>query len=199
MPRFSAVVWIVCALALAALLVFVGPKRLLTPPEGSESAAHIGGVFTLSNTEGTPVSASDFRGKYMLVYFGFTHCPDICPTTLLVMKNALAALGEKQKAIVPIFISLDPARDTPRVMKQYVSNFGPRLVGLTGTAEEVKKAADAYRVYFSRVEQPDSASGYLIDHSGFMYLMDPNGRYLAHFSHTIPEGELAQKLNQFVP
>jgi protein SCO1/2 len=198
MIRFSAITWIVCALALAALLVFLGPKRLLSPPEG-EGTSLIGGSFTLTDTTGTQVTENDFHGQYMLVYFGFTHCPDICPTTLLIMKNALAQLGEKQKDIVPIFISLDPARDTPRVMKQYVGNFGPRLIGLTGTAEEVKKAADAYRVYFSKVRVEDSASEYLIDHSGFVYLMDKNGRYLAHFAHTISEGELAQKLNQFVP
>lgn len=198
MVRFSAITWIVCALALAALLVFLGPKRLLSPPE-SEGSALIGGAFSLSDAEGNAVTDADFRGRYMLVYFGFTHCPDICPTTLLIMKNALSQLGEKQQDVVPIFISLDPARDTPRVMQQYISNFGPRLVGLTGTAEEVKTAADAYRVYFSKVRVEDSASDYLIDHSGFIYLMDKKGRYVAHFAHTISEGELVQKLNQFVP
>jgi cytochrome oxidase Cu insertion factor (SCO1/SenC/PrrC family) len=190
--------WLICSLALAAVLVVVGPRRLLSPPEGAE-AALIGGDFTLQNGDARPVHAQDFRGRYMLVYFGFTHCPDICPTTLLVMKNALEKLGSKRDKIVPIFISLDPERDTPEAMKQYVSNFDPALVGLTGTPEQIKHAAEVYRVYYSKVTQEDSSASYLIDHSGFIYLMDTKGRYLAHFSHTIPETELASKIGQMIP
>ncbi len=190
--------WLICSLALAAVLVVIGPRRLLSPPEGSE-AALIGGDFTLQNGEGKSVHARDFRGRYMLVYFGFTHCPDICPTTLLVMKNALEKLGSKREKISPIFISLDPERDTTEVMKQYVSNFDSALVGLTGTPQQIKQAAEAYRVYYSKVTQEDSSSSYLIDHSGFIYLMDTKGRYLAHFSHTIPETELASKIGQMIP
>lgn len=197
--RISMLSWLICSLALAALLVLVGPKRLLSPPQGAEGSTLIGGDFTLLDGTGKEVHASDFRGKYMLVYFGFTHCPDICPTTLLVMKNALDKLGTKQKDIIPVFISLDPERDTPARVQQYITNFGDTLVGLTGSPAQVKQAANAYRVYYNKVEQKDSASGYLIDHSGFIYLMDTKGRYVAHFAHTIPETELANKLNQFLP
>ncbi|MBA4274210.1 MAG: SCO family protein [Alphaproteobacteria bacterium] len=196
--RMSMISWLICSLALAALLVVVGSKRLLPPPTGAQGEALIGGDFTLMDGDGLPIRVSDFRGKYMLVYFGFTHCPDICPTTLLVMKNALNAMGDDKSKITPIFISLDPERDTPAVVKQYISNFGDTLIGLTGNAEQVKDAADAYRVYYSKVPQPDSASGYLIDHSGFIYLMDKRGRYVAHFAHTISETDLTSKLNQLV-
>lgn len=195
--RISMLSWLVCSLALAALLVLVGPKRMLSPPAGSGHAL-IGGDFTLVDENGKTVNAADFRGRYTLVYFGFTHCPDICPTTLLIMRNALDRLGDKKKSVVPIFISLDPERDTPKAVKRYISNFGDTLVGLTGTPAQVKSAADAYRVYYSRVEQEGSAAGYLIDHSGFIYLMDPKGRYIAHFAHSISETELASKLGQFI-
>ncbi len=195
--RLSMVSWLVCSLALAALLVLVGPRYLLDPPQGGGDAL-IGGDFSLVNGSGKQVQASDFRGRYMLVYFGFTHCPDICPTTLLVMKNAIDALGEKKKSIAPIFISLDPERDTPEAVGKYVTNFGDTLVGLTGSAQQIKEAANAYRVYYSRVEQQDSAADYLIDHSGFMYLMDTRGKYIAHFSHGISESELTNKLKQFM-
>lgn len=196
--KTSLFTWLACAALLAALLVFIGPKRLLEPPPGSSGEALIGGPFTLVNGSGKTLTDKDFRGQYMLVYFGFTHCPDICPTTLLVMKNALSHMGEKSRRITPVFISLDPERDTPEVVGRYVTNFGDRLIGLTGNPAQVKQAADAYRVFYTKVEQPDSAAGYLIDHSGFVYLMDPNGKYVAHFAHSIPEGELAAKLNQFV-
>lgn len=196
--RLSMLSWLICSLALAALLVMVGPKRLLPPPAGGGDAL-IGGDFTLLDGNGKTVSAADFRGRYMLVYFGFTHCPDICPTTLLIMKNALDKLGDKKKSVVPVFISLDPERDTPKAVKRYISNFGDTLVGLTGTPAQVRTAADAYRVYYNKVEQEGSVAGYLVDHSSFIYLMDPKGRYIAHFSHSISETELASKLGQFIP
>lgn len=196
--RSSGFTWLVCALLLAALLVFVGPKRLLQPPEGSARSGMIGGTFSLVDSAGNTVTDRTFHGQYMLVYFGFTHCPDICPTTLFIVKNALDALGEKAQKITPVFVSLDPERDTPQVMGRYVGNFGTRVVGLTGTPAQVRAAAEAYRVHYSKVERPDSAAGYLIDHSGFLYLMDPRGNYIAHFPHTIAEAELAAKLSQFV-
>lgn len=196
--RLSLLPWLICSLLLAALLVFAGPSRLLSPPSTAQGEALIGGEFELVDGDNMPVHSRDFKGRYMLVYFGFTHCPDICPTTLLVIKNALDALDTQKKRIVPIFISVDPERDTPPVIKQYTSNFGQSIVGLTGTLAQVKKAADSYRVYFSKVSQDNSASEYLVDHSGFMYLMDTQGRYIAHFSHSISETELTQKLRQFV-
>lgn len=190
--------WLICSLLLAAILVLAGPNHFLSPPNNTKGQALIGGDFELVDGKNQTVHAHDFRGRYMLVYFGFTHCPDICPTTLLVIKNALDMLGPKKRLITPIFITVDPERDTPKVMQQYVSNFSANLVGLTGSLEQVKKAADSYRVYFSKVSQSDSASDYLVDHSGFIYLMDKKGRYIAHFSHGISESELTQKLRQFI-
>lgn len=197
--KLSMFSWLACALLLAALLVFIGPKRFLTPPVGSTGEPLIGGRFELTDGQGNKRTDNDFRGKFTLIYFGFTHCPDICPTTLLVIKNALERVGQEKSAqIQPLFITLDPERDTHEVVGRYVRNFGDTLIGLTGTPAQIRQVADAYHVFFSKSPQPDSAAGYLIDHSGFIYLMDKRGKYIAHFAHTIPEGELASKLNQFV-
>jgi protein SCO1/2 len=132
----------------------------------------------------------------MLVFFGYTYCPDLCPTELQVMSAALDGLGAKADAIQPIFISFDPERDTPEVLKQYVSNFHPRLVGLTGTPEEVAAAAKAYRVYYSKVPNNSAPDTYLMDHSTITYLMDPQGRFLKHFSYSTDSAALAKALEE---
>jgi protein SCO1/2 len=134
----------------------------------------------------------------MLVYFGFTHCPDICPTTLLMMAQALKALGKEAEEITPIFITLDPKRDTPEVMGTYVKNFYPGLVGLSGNKDQIAAVADRYKVYYSIVKNEDSAMGYMVDHSGFVYLMDQQGKYLTHFSHTMPLQAMISGLRKYV-
>jgi protein SCO1/2 len=138
------------------------------------------------------------KGHYSLVYFGFTHCPDICPTSLLTIANSLNAMGVKGEDVVPVFISVDPERDTTDKLKLYVASFHPRMVGLTGSPAQVKKAADAYKVYFSKVETPDSALEYQIDHSGFIYLMDTHGEYITHFPHNVSEQTLTAALRERV-
>jgi protein SCO1/2 len=187
--------WIVMVLGLAGLAAYIGLDFLnVKPPLRSQGEALIGGDFTLMDGAGRSVTNHDFAGKYMLVVFGFTHCPDICPTTLLVMRNALEQLGDRGKDIVPIFITIDPARDNVETIGRYVKNFGPRMVGLTGTAEQIRSVAEAYKVYYQKVEDKDSALGYTVDHSGFIYLMEPDGKYLAHFPHTISEKDLVKSL-----
>jgi cytochrome oxidase Cu insertion factor (SCO1/SenC/PrrC family) len=195
--KLSVLSWILCVLGLIGLLAWSGMRYggVSAPATAESGNALIGGHFTLVDGSGKPVTDSDFRGRYMLVYFGFTHCPDICPTTLLTMQNALDGLDGKAKKITPVFITLDPERDDANAVGAYVSHFGERMVGLTGSAEQIRAAADAYKVYYRKVEQPDSAMGYVIDHSGFIYLMGPDGRYLKHFPHGIAEQSLTEALN----
>lgn len=189
--------WILCVLALIGLLAWLGSDvvPLTKDKAGREQGkALIGGDFTLVDGAGKTVTEQDFRGKYMLVYFGFTHCPDICPTSLLLIQNALNKLNGKGKKVVPVFITLDPERDTPEAVGQYVAHFGPTMVGLSGTRAQIDAVAAAYKVYHRKAEVEDSAMGYVIDHSGFMYLMGPDGAYITPFPHTISEQSLTDGL-----
>jgi protein SCO1/2 len=141
------------------------------------------------------VSEKDFLGRHMLVFFGFTYCPDICPTELQVMTAALDMMGADGDRIQPVFITVDPERDTPEVMKSYVENFGPRLVGLTGSLEEITAVAKAYRVYFAKAAKTGT-DDYLMDHSSIIYLMGPDGRFLKHFTYTTDAQKLAAALKE---
>ncbi len=161
------------------------------PPQSG--VALLGGPFALTDHTGKRVTEKDFTGRYLLVFFGFTHCPDICPTGLQVMSAALDRLGSKADRLVPLFITVDPARDTPEVMRAYVSAFNPRLIGLTGTEADIQAVTKAYRVYAKRVDDPGSADGYTMDHSSFIYLMDPAGAYVTHFSHSASPEEMAAR------
>lgn len=166
--------------------------------EKGTGIALVGGPFSLTDQTGRRVTDKDFLGKYMLVIFGYTYCPDVCPTELQVMSAALDQLGTKADSIQPLFITIDPQRDTPEVLKQYVSNFHPRLVGLTGTADEIASVAKAYRVYYSKVENNAGPDNYLMDHSTIIYLMDRQGRFLKHFTYTTDAPAFAQALGQAI-
>ncbi len=154
--------------------------------------ALIGGPFVLTNQKGEAVTDLTYRGKYMLVSFGYTSCPDICPAELQLMSNAMDLLGPKADKVTPIFITVDPQRDTVQKMASYVENFHPRMVGLTGTPDEIKQAASAYRVYYAKADDAASASDYVMDHSTFLYLMDPEGQYVTHFAYGITREKLAE-------
>ncbi|MBX2805042.1 MAG: SCO family protein [Hyphomicrobiales bacterium] len=161
--------------------------------------ALIGGEFTLTNHTGETVTDKDFHGKYMLVSFGYTFCPDICPAELQLMTDAMEKMGETQNDVVPVFVTIDPTRDTVELMREYVSNFHPRMVGLTGTEEQIKKAAEAYRVFYARTETDNADNEYyLMDHSTFIYLMDRNGEYIQHFPYGINADDLATRISQAV-
>ena len=139
--------------------------------------------FTLTNQDGKRVTDQDFRGKYMLIFFGFTYCPDVCPGELQVMSAALDQLGADGDKIQPIFITIDPARDTPEAMKIYVSNFHPRMVGLTGSDADIAGVAKAYRVYYAKAKGSENSPDYLMDHSTILYLMGPDGKFVKHFTY----------------
>jgi cytochrome oxidase Cu insertion factor (SCO1/SenC/PrrC family) len=187
-------------LAVSAAVIIAGVTfylSSLTHGPISNGTALVGGPFTLTDQNGRKVSEKDFLGKYMLVFFGYTYCPDICPTELQVMSAALDSLGAKADAVQPVFISVDPERDTPEVLKQYVGNFHPRLMGLTGTPEEIASVAKTYRVFFSRVENSGSDT-YPMDHSTIMYLMDPQGKFLKHFNYSTDAAALAKALAEAI-
>lgn len=160
--------------------------------------ALIGGPFTLVGKDGKPVTDQAFRGKYMLVFFGYTHCPDLCPAELQVIAAALDELGPKANDVIPIFITLDPERDTPMVVADYVMNFGPRFVGLTGSPEQVAEAAKAYRIAYSKFQEDPTKDDYSIDHSALVYLMDKNGEYVTHFAYGTPAAKIAEALRRYL-
>jgi cytochrome oxidase Cu insertion factor (SCO1/SenC/PrrC family) len=160
--------------------------------------ASVGGSFTLTNQDGRVVSDRDFAGKFMLIFFGYTYCPDVCPTELQVMTAALDSLGEEADKVQPIFISIDPERDTPEILKSYVANFSPRLIGLTGTPEQVAAVAKIYRVYFAKAGNAQSTGDYLMDHSSIIYLMGPDGKFVKHMTYTTDVEALASQIKKGV-
>lgn len=139
----------------------------------------VGGPFALTGHDGRPRADTDFRGKLLLVYFGFTFCPDICPTDLQEIARAIDLLGPAGEQIQPVFITLDPERDTAEHLAEYVPMFHPRLLGLTGSTEAVRRAAEAYKVFYDKVET--GKDDYTIDHTAYVYLMDRSGGYLGFF------------------
>jgi protein SCO1/2 len=153
---------------------------------GGPLAAQVGGPFALVDQDGRRVSDRDFRGKALVVEFGFTFCPDICPLGLSRIAEVMDALGPDAKRVQPVFISVDPARDTPAVLKDYVRHFSDDVVGLTGTPEEVAAAARAYRVYFKAAGDPAKDPNYTVDHSALIYVMDREGRFVGTFTHETP-------------
>jgi protein SCO1/2 len=144
--------------------------------------ADIGGPFTLTDQDGHKRGDRDFRGRFMLVYFGYATCPDVCPTTLALMSDALAKLGPDAKKIVPVFITIDPERDTPKALKTYLHAFGPQFVGLTGDLPAITRVAGKYRVYFKK--HPLDGGGYAMDHSSVVFLMGPDGKFITYWDDT---------------
>ena len=184
----------------AAIAVGVGARLVMTDrtpvPQGS-GTPDIGGPFELVDQHGAVRRDSDFRGGYMLVFFGYTFCPDVCPTELLKMTVALNELDPDDAAkVTPVFITVDPARDTVAEMKLYADSFHPRLVALTGSAEQTAAAAKAYRVYYAKVG--DDEEDYLVDHSSFVYLMGPDGKYVHHFGATTSPQDMLDKLAEIL-
>lgn len=189
--------YLIAALAVGAGLLWHAGDRLSgANPAASQGEALIGGPFTLVDQDGHARHAADFRGRFMLVYFGYSDCPDICPTTLAVMADAIDKLGPKADRVVPIFVTIDPARDSPKVLKAYLKSFSPRFVGLTGDASAVAAAVRAYRVYYKRVPLKDG--GYAMDHSSHIYLMGPGGKFIANYDETLGPDGLAEALNKLL-
>jgi len=161
--------------------------------------ADVGGPFRLIDHTGKTVTEADFRGRYMLIYFGYSFCPDVCPTTLAVMAQALEKLGSKSQRIVPILVTIDPERDTPQVLADYMKAFGPTFVGLTGSVEAIKDAEKKFRVYaVKKPLDPSKGSGgnYGVDHSSVLYLMGPDGKLVNFYDEAVSPDDLAKDLRQ---
>jgi protein SCO1/2 len=171
-------------LAAAALIALAAGLSLLDRNNGpvTSGAALVGGPFELVAHTGQTVTDRDFRGKYMLVTFGYTYCPDVCPAELQVISTALDHLGEKAREIQPLFITIDPQRDDVKALSQYMPHFHAQFLGLTGSPEAIDKAAKAYRVYYAKGKD-SGGKDYLMDHSSIIYLMDREGTFLKHFSY----------------
>ena len=156
----------------------------------------VGGPFTLTDQNGAVRSSSEFRGKYQLIYFGYSFCPDVCPTTLSVMAQALDKMGIDQRRIVPIFITIDPERDNPKVLSSYMAAFGPRFVGFTGSVKEITAVEKEFRVYAKKqpLDKANPNGGYGMDHSSVIYLMGPDGRLVTFYDELISPDTLLKDL-----
>lgn len=188
--------------ALAVLLVIgvaVGSRVMVWSGGEHASGSAIGGPFTLVNGDGQTVTDADFRGRWALIYFGYTFCPDVCPTELSIMAGAMDKLTPQEQAkLAPLFISVDPTRDTPAVMKDYATAFHPKMIGLTGSPEQVAAVMKSYKVYAAKakVEGNQDPTSYTVDHSSILYLIGPDGRFVAHFPHGTAVDDLASALKK---
>jgi protein SCO1/2 len=193
----------IIAIAVAGVLVAAGGFALtswLSMHRGSAASgpALIRSEFSLIDHSGKPVTNRDYEGKWQLVFFGYTYCPDVCPTTLNDIALVLEDLGDRADQVQPLFITVDPERDTPEVMAGYVGSFDPRIVGLTGSPEQIKQAAQAFRAYYARVDQDSAQGGYTMDHSAFLYLMNPEGAYATHFSPSKDPADIAEEIRAYL-
>jgi protein SCO1 len=163
---------------------------------GTALASAIGGPFHLVDQNGKAVTEADLIGKWSLVYFGYTHCPDACPTALNDIAIALDELGPKREAVRPVFITVDPERDTAEALKAYVTSFDAPILALTGSAEQIAQAAKSYRVYYAK--HPEAGGDYSMDHSSVIYVMDPQGRFTASFTHESTPEQIAERLKKLL-
>ena len=196
MSSTPAKIALIVAFAVALVGVVFLVDTLYGGRGGGGGIVKIGGPFKLVDHDGKARSARDFRGRNLLIYFGYTYCPDECPTALGDMARALDALGADAAKVQPLFITVDPARDTPARLKLYVANFHPRLVGLTGSEEAVTSAAKAYRGYFAKSSTEAAPGKYLMDHTSIIYLMGPDGRYLTHFTRGTSAETMAARIRE---
>ena len=169
----------------------------LTKEQMPASEVQIGGAFSLTNQRGETITDQSFPTKFKLVYFGFAHCPDVCPTDLGIMTQTMQALGKDADKVQPIFITVDPERDTVEALKEYATNFYPGFQMLTGSKEAVSQAINGYKVYASQVEGHEVGK-YLMNHSAFTYLMDKEGHYVTHFAHETEPEAMAKTITSHI-
>jgi len=182
-------------LCLAGVIVYFQLQRPPITKDAVDEQIPIGGPFALMDQDGNVRKSDDFKGKYMLVYFGYTYCPDICPMALQNISSGLKDLRRDRDQIVPIFITVDPTRDQREHLKLYSSNFDKNILFLSGDKEAITKAMQGYRVYANKAANSQTTD-YLMDHSTLIYLMDRQGKFLMHFPHTIDPEELSRTLTQ---
>jgi protein SCO1/2 len=183
----------VAGLALFSAVIFVVTGRAPAP---IAMPSAIGGPFQLVDQNSRPITDQDLKGQPFLVFFGFTHCPDVCPTTLFEVSEVLRALGPEGSRVRALFVTVDPDRDTPEKLKDYLTSFDPRVVGVTGDAEAIAAMEKAYRVYAKKV--PLDGGGYTMDHTAIVYLMDKSGRFVTPFNLKRRPEEAAADLKRFL-
>jgi protein SCO1/2 len=196
-PR-SARILLVLGAFLAGLLLFSTVVFIVTgrSPAPVALQSSVGGPFRLTDHNGRPITDEDLKGRPFLVFFGFTHCPDVCPTTLFEVSEILRALGSDGERVRALFVTVDPERDTPEKLKDYLSSFDPRLIGVTGDEAAIKAMEKTYRVYAKKV--PLDAGGYTMDHTAIVYLMDKDGRFVVPFNMKRKPAEAAAELRRYL-
>jgi protein SCO1 len=189
LTHLSALGRTLCGAVLSAALVISQPAAPTTT-----SSVTIGGPFSLTAPDGTTVTDQTYQGKWLLVYFGYTFCPSSCPTTLLEIATALGKLGPDAAKVQPIFITVDPKRDTLDVLAKYTQSFDPRILGLTGTPAQIAAVAHEYGAYYVAHKSGDGANDYTMDHSTYLYVMDPQGKFVQAFDADTPADRIADDL-----
>ncbi|MBW8904053.1 MAG: SCO family protein [Bradyrhizobium sp.] len=182
----------VAGLVLFSAVIFIVTGRTPAPV----AVSTVGGPFKLVDQNDKPITEQDFKGEPFLVFFGFTHCPDVCPTTLFEVSEIFRALGPDAKNLRAMFVTVDPERDTPAVMKDYLASFDPRIIGVTGDIEAITAAEKSYRVYAKKV--PTDGGGYTMDHTAIVYLMNKDGRFVAPFNMKRRPEEAAAELKRYL-
>lgn len=198
MSKVRYIAW-ACVVVLLLAVGYVTLKR--QGGERGTGEASIGGHFELVDMNNKVVTDQEFNGLYRLIFFGFSNCPDVCPTGLMNITNVLKKLGADATNLVPLFITVDPERDTPEQLLEYSQDFDPRIRYLTGTKEQIQAATDAFKVYYNRVPKPEGEAEdgtYMIDHSAYIYLLDKDGKYLAHFTQEQDSAEIAEEIRKLI-
>lgn len=193
-----------CIGIIGALLLITAAVQAQTTPAAPDheplAQGRIDGRFMLLDHFGEIVTDRSFRGKFLLIYFGYTACPDVCPTAMLIINQALELLGTEAEKVQPLLISVDPERDTPAVLREFVSYFNPRLIGLTGSQPMIERVTQNFRVRFEKVQLPtDAPDVYRVDHSAGVFLMGPDGAFLAKFAHSATPQQIAARIRDYVP
>jgi protein SCO1/2 len=198
MPAPKSHILLVVSAFVAGLVIFLGVFFYATGQfgGGGPGPSAIGGPFALVDQDGKPITDADMKGKPFLIFFGYTHCPDVCPTTLFELSEVMNVLGKDANGLRALFVTVDPERDTPAVMKDYLSSFDPHVRGATGNPQQVAQVEKAYRVYAKKV--PTTDGDYSMDHSAIVYLMDKQGRFVAPFSLKRPPAEAAAALRKYL-
>ncbi|WP_025899973.1 SCO family protein [Sneathiella glossodoripedis] len=197
---YAVSVLVVVGLVIAAFIIAneMFGERIQGTSRTIVGAPQIGGPFTLVNEDGQQVTEEDFKGKLMLVFFGYTFCPDVCPTELNVFSEVMEALGEDAENVVPVFITVDPDRDTAEVIKEYTDAFHPSIIGLTGTPEQITHVKKQYRAYGQAVEKEKDPEFYLVDHTSFTYLMGRDGEMITVFSYGTKAEEIVANIEKLL-
>ena len=201
--RMGVMVSVICATAILVGIVtvkLVGRDDRRVRVIKSTESVPIGGPFRLVNQRGQTVKNTDFPGKHLLIFFGFSNCPDVCPMAINEIALTLKLLKDKADQIQAIFVSVDPERDTPEVLDKFVAAFDERIIGLTGTIQQIEDVTKAYRIYYQKAlpkekeDQPKDKAFYQVDHSAIIYLMSPTGEYIRHFSHGTSSDDMAKDI-----